>query len=271
MAGTDKTQGRGLDDVIDTTGAPVVVLVEPQLGENIGMAARAMLNCGLTEMRLVSPRDGWPSEPARAAASGADVVIDGAKVFESTADAVADLNLVIATTARSRDMTKRVLTPRHAAREIRDAYTQSGARTGILFGKEAKGLNNEDVVLADAILNAPLNPGFSSLNLAQAVFLASYEWRLAGIDVPDEELTMPKITRPAERKELLYFFEHLERELKTCGFLHPPERVPVMIRNLRNLFGRARMTEQEVRSLHGVIKALRRGPFEPDDDPDPAS
>ena len=153
-----------------------------------------------------------------------------------------------------------VLTPRRAAREIRDAFTQSSTRTGILFGKEAKGLSNEDVVLADAILNAPLNPGFSSLNLAQAVFLAGYEWRMAGLDVVDEEMTMPKTTRPAEHKELVYFFEHLERELEACGFLNPPERAPVMIRNLRNLFGRARLTEQEVRSLHGVIKSLRRGP-----------
>ena len=264
MAGTDKTQGRGLDDVIDTSGAPVIVLVEPQLGQNIGMAARAMLNCGLTEMRIVNPRDGWPSEPARAAASGADVVIDGAKVYGTTAEAVADLNLVIATTARSRDMTKRVLTPRRAAEEIRQAFDQSGTRTGLLFGKEAKGLSNEDVVLADAILNAPLNPGFSSLNLAQAVFLASYEWRMAGIDVPAEEMTMPKITRPAEHGELVFLFEHLERELDACGYLHPPERAPVMARNLRNLFSRARMTEQEVRSLHGVIKALRRGPVGPD-------
>jgi tRNA/rRNA methyltransferase len=265
MAGTDST--RGLDDIIDTAGAPVVVLIEPQLGQNIGMAARAMLNCGLTEMRLVNPRDGWPSEPARAAASGADVVIDGVKVYETTAEAVADLNLVIATTARSRDMTKRVLTPRRAAEEIREAYSASGTRTGLLFGKESKGLANEDVALADAILNAPLNPAFSSLNLAQAVFLAGYEWRLAGLDVPAEELTMPKTTRPAEHKELVYFFEHLERELETCGFLYPPERAPVMIRNLRNLFGRARLTEQEIRSLHGVIKALRRGPMEPPMDP----
>ncbi|PIW27120.1 MAG: rRNA methyltransferase [Rhodospirillales bacterium CG15_BIG_FIL_POST_REV_8_21_14_020_66_15] len=258
MAGTDST--RGLNDDIDASSAPVVVLVEPQLGQNIGMAARAMLNCGLTELRLVDPRDGWPSEPARAAASGADVVIDGARVYASTAEAVADLNLVIATTARNRDMTKRVLSPRRAAQEIREIYARSGARTGILFGKESKGLSNEDVALADAILNAPLNPGFSSLNLAQAVFLAGYEWRIAGIDVADEELTMPKVTRPAEHGELVYFFEHLERELEACGYLHPPERAPVMVRNLRNLFGRARLTEQEVRSLHGVIKALRRGP-----------
>ncbi len=147
-----------------------------------------------------------------------------------------DLNLVIATTARSRDMTKRVLTPRRAAEEIRTAHQSSGARTGVLFGKEAKGLSNEDVALADAILNAPLNPGFSSLNLAQAVFLVSYEWRLGGIDVPDEDMTMPKTTRPANHEELVFLFEHLERELDACGFLKPPERVPVMVRNLRNLF-----------------------------------
>ena len=262
MAGTDSTQGRGLNDVIDGASAPAIILVEPQLGQNIGMAARAMLNCGVTEMRLVAPRDGWPSEQARAAASGADVVIDGVRVYETTAEAVADLNLVIATTARSRDMTKRVLTPRRAAEEIRTAHQSSGARTGVLFGKEAKGLSNEDVALADAILNAPLNPGFSSLNLAQAVFLVSYEWRLGGIDVPDEGMTMPKTTRPANHEELVFLFEHLERELDACGFLKPPERVPVMVRNLRNLFGRARLTDQEVRMLRGVIKALRRGPLD---------
>ena len=258
MAGTDSTQGRGLNDVIDGASAPAIILVEPQLGQNIGMAARAMLNCGVTEMRLVAPRDGWPSEQARAAASGADVVIDGVRVYETTAEAVADLNLVIATTARSRDMTKRVLTPRRAAEEIRTAHQSSGARTGVLFGKEAKGLSNEDVALADAILNAPLNPGFSSLNLAQAVFLVSYEWRLGGIDVPDEDMTMPKTTRPANHEELVFLFEQLD----ACGFLKPPERVPVMVRNLRNLFGRARLTDQEVRMLRGVIKALRRGPLD---------
>ncbi|MCF3628309.1 RNA methyltransferase [Thalassospiraceae bacterium LMO-SO8] len=262
MAGTDSSR-RGDADTIDASGAPAVVLVEPQLGQNIGMAARAMLNCGLTDLRLVNPRDGWPSEPARAAASGADLVIDQARVYATAAEAVADLNLVIATTARSRDMTKRVVTPRRAAEEIRQIHAESGARTGILFGREAKGLDNDEVALADAILNVPLNPAFSSLNLAQAVLLVGYEWRLTGLDVPAEDLAMPKTTRPADHQDLVHLFEHLEQELETCGFLQPPERAPTMVRNLRNLFGRARLTDQEVRILRGVIVALRRGPKDP--------
>jgi tRNA/rRNA methyltransferase len=262
MAGTDSSR-RGDADTIDASGAPAVVLVEPQLGQNIGMAARAMLNCGLTDLRLVAPRDGWPSAPARAAASGADLVIDQARVYATAAEAVADLNLVIATTARSRDMTKRVVTPRRAAEEIRQIHAESGARTGILFGREAKGLDNDEVALADAILNVPLNPAFSSLNLAQAVLLVGYEWRLTGLDVADEDLAMPKTTRPADHQDLVKLFEHLEQELETCGFLQPPERAPTMVRNLRNLFGRARLTDQEVRILRGVIVALRRGPKAP--------
>ncbi|MEP4914276.1 MAG: TrmH family RNA methyltransferase, partial [Alphaproteobacteria bacterium] len=196
-------------------------------------------------------------------ASGADLVIDQARVYATPADAVADLNLVVATTARSRDMTKRVLTPRRAAEEIRHIFAESGARTGILFGREAKGLTNDEVALADAILNVPLNPAFSSLNLAQAVLLVGYEWRLLGLDVADEELAMPKTTRPADHQDLVHLFEHLESELETCGFLQPAERAPTMVRNLRNLFGRARLTDQEVRILRGVIVALRRGPRDP--------
>lgn len=254
----------GDDNITGSAGSgPVIVLVEPQLGENIGMVARAMANFGLAELRLVNPRDGWPSEPARAAASGADLVIDQARVYATAAEAVADLNLVVATTARSRDMTKRVLTPRRAAEEIRRIYAESTARTGILFGREAKGLTNDEVALADAILNVPLNPAFSSLNLAQAVLLVGYEWRLMGLDVADEELAMPKTTRPADHQDLVHLFEHLESELETCGFLQPPERAPTMVRNLRNLFGRARLTDQEVRILRGVIVALRRGPKSP--------
>jgi tRNA/rRNA methyltransferase len=239
-------------------GAPAVVLIKPQLGENIGMAARAMLNCGLADMRLVAPRDGWPNPAAVAAASGATLVLDNARVFDTTQEAIADLNLVYASTARVRGMVKPVVTPRRAADEIRTAHA-SGDRAGILFGPEAKGLNNDDVALSDAILMAPLNPGFSSLNLAQAVLLIGYEWFQAGVDVPDRELVMPTDTRPANKQELAYLYEHLESELDACGFLHVEEKRPIMVRNLRNMLQRADLTEQEVRTLRGVIVGLVQG------------
>jgi len=252
MAGTDKTKPRA------TGVGPAIVLVEPQLGENIGMAARAMLNCGLTELRLVNPRDGWPSEAALNAASGADSVIAGARLFDSARDAVADLASVFATTARERDMTKRFVTPRQAAAEIR-GFAAGGGRTGVLFGKEAKGLKNDDLALADACIVAPLNPAFRSLNLAQAVFVVGYEWFMAGSGAPASELRMPKETRPASKAELAGLFGHLERELDASGFLHVKEKQPVMVRNLRNMLQRAGLTEQEVRTFRGVITSLVSG------------
>lgn len=244
---------------INTTGAPAVILIKPQLGENIGMAARAMLNCGLTDMRLVAPRDGWPNDTATNAASGALVVLENARVFSSTTEAVADLNLVFASTARGRDMTKPVVTPRKAATEMHEAWAASGSKAGILLGPEAKGLHNDDVALADIVMMAPLNPGFSSLNLAQAVLLFGYEWYQASIDVAEREMPLPPQTRPATKKELVGFFEHLERELDNCGFLQVKEKRPSMVRNLRNLFQRAALTEQEVRSLRGVVSGLATG------------
>jgi len=252
MAGTDRTKPMAAG------AGPAIVLVEPQLGENIGMAARAMLNCGLTELRLVRPRDGWPSEAAENAAAGADSVIAGARLFDSTADAVADLALVLATTARDRDMTKRFLTPRQAAAEIR-VFENSGGRAGVLFGKEAKGLRNDDLALADACIMAPLNPAFRSLNLAQAVFVVGYEWFMAAAEAPASELRIPKETRPADKAELHGLFEHLERELDKSGFLRVKEKQPVMVRNLRNMFQRMGLTEQEVRTLRGVITSLVSG------------
>ena len=250
MAGTDSTS-------LPTDGdGPAIILVEPQLGENIGMVARAMLNCGLTDLRLVAPRDGWPNEDAIKPSSGATIVLDRARVFDTTEQAVADLNRVYATTARSRDMIKDVVTPRAAAAEIK-TLAAGGERCGILYGKEAKGLKNDDVVLADAILQVPLNPAFSSLNLAQAVLLTAYEWYQAGDATPDHELMM-NATRPANKQELGGLFDHLETELSACGFLYPPEKAPAMVRNLRNLFQRARLTEQEVRSLRGVVACLRK-------------
>lgn len=264
MAGTDKSRtvkdAGGSSAASGDGGAPAIVLIGSQLGENIGAAARAMLNCGLTELRLVAPRDGWPNEKAVAAASGAAMVLDGARLFDTAADAVADLNIVYATTARRRDMLKTVLTPRRAAAEMRSA-AGPGARAGIVFGPERKGLHNDDVTLADKIIEVPLNPAFSSLNLAQAVLIVAYEWRMAGDATPAAFLPHGH-TRPASKQELLHLFEHLERELDEVGFLHPPEKRPSMVRNLRNIFQRAELREQEVRTLRGVIADLsnkRRG------------
>ena len=258
MAGTDS---RKAPETL--APGPVIILVEPQLGENIGMAARAMLNCGLTQLRLVNPRDGWPSEDAAAAAAGADPVIDNAKVFDTTADAVADLQLVFAATARTRDMTNRIATPAEAAGEIRalmEDGMEGGGKAGVLFGREAKGLKNDDVVLSDAIIMIPVNPAFGSLNLAQAVFAVGHEWFKGGAG-PDRDkagggLAMPKETRPADKADLLGLFEHLEDELDKSGFFHVQEKRPVMARNIRNMLQRAGLTEQEVRTLRGVITSL---------------
>jgi len=231
-------------------------LIDPQLGENIGMVARAMLNCGLTDLRLVRPRDGWPNPQAVSAASGADIVLDNTRVFETTGEALADLNLVYATTARDRDMTKEMVTPEIAAEEMRAVGSEG---CGILFGREAKGLKNEDIVLANKIVIAPLNPGFTSLNLSQAVLLLAYEWYKLADDTPGAELRM-KDTRPANKQELLGLFEHLENELDSHGFLRVKEKRPVMVQNIRNVFQRANMTEQEVRTFRGVVKSLTQFP-----------
>ncbi|MCH7486287.1 MAG: RNA methyltransferase [Proteobacteria bacterium] len=250
MAGTGQT--RHLPE------APAVVLVGPQLGENIGMVARAMLNCGLGDLRLVRPRDGWPSESAAAAAAGATAVIDGVRLFEATNEAVADLQLLFAATARPRHMTKKTTTPRRAAADMR-AFAARGGRAGVLLGPESRGLSNDDVALADALITIPLNPDFQSLNLAMAVLLVGYEWYLAGADDPGPALAMPKRSRPATKDEMGGLFEHLERELDACGFLRNEEKRPVTVRNLRNIFQRAGLTDQEVRTLRGVIAGLASG------------
>ncbi len=252
MAGTDSKRP---DSV--AADAPAVILVEPQMGENIGMVSRAMLNCGLTDLRLVNPRDGWPSEIAMATASGADVVINGAQLYASTTEAVADLNFIVASTARPRDMTMRVVTPRQAATELRREAARGG-RTGIIFGRESKGLHNDDVALADAVLNVPLNPAFSSLNLAQAVLLVGFEWFQMADTSAADVLNIPKGTRPATKKELVGMFEQLEAGLDDCGFFHVREKRPIMSRNIRNIFQRAAMTEQEIRVFRGVIAGLGR-------------
>ncbi len=239
---------------------PAIVLVRPQLGENIGMAARAMLNCGLSELRLVSPRDGWPNPKAVRAASGADVVLEKARVFESVAEAVADLEHVVATTARNRELSQRILTARSAAAAMR-GWTARGGKVGILFGPERTGLETDDIVHADTALSIPLNPQFSSLNVAQAVLLVAYEWAAAGDDTPAERMS-DHATRPATKDELRNLFDHLERALDQSGFLRHKKMRPSMVLNLRAMLQRAGMTEQEARTFHGVIKFLSKGKHE---------
>lgn len=248
--------------------APAVILVAPQLGENIGAAARAMANFGLSDLRLVSPRDGWPNEAAAANAAAGVHVVEHARIYASTGDAVADLNYVCATTARRRDMIKPVLAPRGAAAQMAGRIAE-GQACGVMFGHEKSGLSNDDIALADAIVTAPVDPAFASLNLAQAVLLFGYEWfmrradaslgRGTAFDGPASEgLQMPD-TRPATRSELTAFFEHIEVELDACGFLWPPEKRPAMVRNLRNMFNRMGASEQEVRTLRGIVASLVRG------------
>jgi tRNA/rRNA methyltransferase len=249
MAGTDRSRLEAASD----TFAPAIILTRPQIGQNIGAAARAMLNCGLSDMRLVAPRDGWPNPNAIAMASGALEVLDGARVFETLAEAVADLSLVYATTARGRDMVKSVLTPREAAVRLR---AHKGHKAGLIFGPERAGLTNDEASLADAIIEVPLNPMFSSLNLAQAVLLTGYEWYQAGNDAPAESMAGQEPPVTVEDRE--FFYGRLERELEACGFLYPPELAPTIKRNLRNMFNRAQVNDQDIRTMHGVLSALLR-------------
>jgi tRNA/rRNA methyltransferase len=252
MAGTDRSRA-------GASGGPAIILVEPQLGENIGTAARAMMNCALDDLRLVRPRDGWPSERAVAAASGADAVLDKARLYPSIAAAIADLVHVYAATARDRGMVRREVTPRQAAGEMR-ARIAADEPCGVLFGPERTGLLNDDLTLADTVLTVPLNPGFLSLNLAQAVLLVGYEWFTAAAEAPAETLHTG-LSRPATKAELVNFFAHLEEALEKNGFLRNRESRPSMVRNLRSLFQRAQCTEQELRTLHGVVTAFA-GPRE---------
>lgn len=240
------------------TDAPVVVLVRPQLAENVGMVARAMMNCALSELRLVAPREDPLSPKGLAAASGADGLLRAARIFESTEAAIGDLHRVMATTARRRDMTKIVLHPRLAAAQLH-SFVGGGERVALMFGPERAGLNNDDVALVDFLIEVPLNPAFSSLNLAQAVLLVGYEWYQAGFGESFKATFVTNASRPAPKEDLLNFFSHLERELDDCGFLRNAEKRPGMIRNIRNVFDRAALTEQEVRTLHGVVKELRHG------------
>jgi tRNA/rRNA methyltransferase len=228
---------------------PVIVLVRPQLGENIGKAARAMLNFGLTELRLVTPRDGWPNPSAGPAASGADAVLDKAVVFDSVAAAVADCPHVYATTVRKRGVTKPVLTPEGAARAIHAAP----ARAAILFGAERSGLATDDVALARAIVTVPINPAFSSLNLAQAVILVAYEWSKGmGLASPPETA----LPDPAPHAELEGMIGQLEGMLAETGYYFPPDRAPTARRTLRTLLTKPGWSSMEIRTLRGVLSAL---------------
>jgi len=247
MAGTD-TSARAV------LGGPAVILVRPQLAENIGAVARAMLNFGLTELRLVAPRDGWPNEEARAMASRADEVLEQARLFETTEAALAGLQLVIATSARRRDMAKPVLRPRAAAAALR-AAAAAGEAAGLVFGAERAGLDNDDLARAHAVVEVPANPAFASLNLAQAVLLMGYEWFQAGLPETPGRAGLERAPA-ATAEEFEAFFARLEAALDAAGYFRPPEKRPSMLRNLRNLFVRAHLTDQEVRTLHGLLSAL---------------
>ena len=250
MAGTDRQRQL-------LTGGPAVILVEPQLGENIGMVARAMANFGLSEMRLVSPRDGWPSEKARSAASKADHVIDTAVVFETLEDAIADLNHVFATTARERDGFKPVCGPVEAAGALRRRI-DNGEKCGVLFGRERWGLNNEEVGLADEIVTYPVNPAFASLNIAQAVLLMSYEWMKTGLDADSETPFSHPEMQPATKADLQGLFDHLEEALDARGYFRPADKKPKMVDNLRAVLSRPGFFLPEIRVLRGVVRSLDR-------------
>ncbi len=249
--------------------APVVILLGTQLPENIGFASRAMANFGLRELRLVAPREAWPNERARAAAAGADARID-ARLYPGIEEATGDLNYLLATTARPRGMTKPVLSPEAGAKEMAKR-AKKGEACGILFGPERSGLDNDVLSLADALVTAPVDPGFASLSLPQAVLLFSYEWlkarapssslgRATRYDGPAAEGLATSRTRPATRAELFALFDHLEGELDQAGFLHPPEKRPTMVRAIRNMFHRMAATDQDVRTWRGIVAALSKRP-----------
>ena len=239
------------------TDQPTFVLVRPQMGENIGAAARAMLNFGLARMRLVDPRDGWPSPKAVAMASGAaGRVLDHAGVFATAPDAVGDAAFVFATTARGRDLTKPIVTPERAMEQAR-ALIASGQKVAFLFGPERTGLENDDIALANAIISIPVNPEFPSLNLAQAVLLCAYEWNRQGSDTPPEVLALGRTER-ASALEVRHLADHYEERLEAAGFFFPDTKAEGMKLNLRNLWSRMPLTRADVQTLHGALRQLLR-------------
>jgi cysteinyl-tRNA synthetase/tRNA/rRNA methyltransferase len=253
-----KVTGRdGGADLAPIGDSPVVILVRPQLADNIGACARAMANGGLFHLRLVAPRDGWPQEKAWRNSSGADRILDMASVFDSLPSAVADLHHVFATCPRPRHIIKPVLTARGAAIELREIVSRN-LRTGVLFGPERAGLDNDDMAHADALVRYPLNPAFMSLNLAQAVMVLAYEWWTAAEPTPPRTL-MTNETRIATKAELENFLTHLVDQLDACGFLRNLPKRPGMVRNIRHFFQRGEVTEQELRTLHGVVTELAIG------------
>jgi tRNA/rRNA methyltransferase len=250
-AGTDKTK-RWIE-----TPAPVVILVEPQLGDNIGAAARAMANFGLSRLRLVKPRDGWPNPRAWVAASGADRVLENAELYDTIEAAITDLTFVLATTARAHDQAKPVVSAEEAARLLAPRVA-AGESVGVMFGRERYGLENHEVALADRIVTLPVNPAFASLNLAQAVVIVGYEWFKLQTDgtLP---FSMPQKSGPATREQLLAFFGNLERELERVEYFRPADKRETMLVNLRNIFHRMEATRQDIQTLQGVIMAIAEG------------
>lgn len=235
---------------------PVVVLVQPQMGENIGSAARGMWNFGLEHMRLVAPRDGWPNPAATATASGASRVLDHLGVYDTTADALEDFAYVFATTARSRDLTKPVVSPERAMAQAREMIA-GGKKVGILFGPERSGLENADIAMADAIISVPVNPGFASLNLAQCVLLVAYEWRRLTGEVIPEVVEMAG-TDYATHVEVQKLYEHFEEKLGKAGFFFPEHKAESMRLNLRNMFSRLPMTQADIQTFHGMLRQFAR-------------
>ncbi len=233
---------------------PAMILVEPQMGENIGAAARAMWNFGLEWMRLVNPRDGWPNQKAVAMASGAGRVLDQVMLTKTTRETTADLNYVFATTARGRDLTKPVFTPERAMQQAR-AMISEGQKVGILFGPERAGLQNEDVARANAIISVPVNPGFASLNLAQCVLLMAYEWRRQG-GPEDADILALAGTNFADGQEVQNLTKQMEERLDRVGFFWPDHKAESMVTNLRNMISRMPLTQADVRTMHGIIRAL---------------
>lgn len=245
------------DDEIFDRNTPVMVLVRPQMGRNIGAAARAMLNFGCARMRVIAPRDGWPNSDAVAMASGASAVLDRAGVFDNLPSAIHDCDYVYATTARGRGLTKPVLTPERAMEQAR-AMTAAGKRVAVLFGPERAGLENDDVARANAIITVPVNPAFYSLNLAQCVLLVAYEYLRQTTDTPPEVQAMAgtDFATGIEREKL---GDHVEERLSQTGFFHPPAKAASMKLALRNMWGRLALTRADVQTLHGMLRHMARG------------
>ncbi len=235
--------------------SPAIILVEPQMGENIGMAARAMANFGLSELRIVAPRDGWPNEKAMATASRATSVVENAVVYDDLRTALADLNFVFATTARERDGYKPVRGPVDAAAALR-SRGRAGEKTGIMFGREKYGLDNEQIALADEIVTFPVNPEFASLNIAQAVLLMSYEWMKTGLARDTDIPFYGPETEPAPKEELHGYFEHLESALSARGYFRPAAKKAKMVDKIRAVLTRPAFTTGELRVLRGVLASL---------------